>query len=431
MIYKNALDYIFSMLPMYHRIGPAAYKADMGNTAILLQILDNPQNKFKTIHIAGTNGKGSVSHILASIIQEAGLKTGLYTSPHLIDFRERIKINGKKIPKSKVIHFIKNNIKFFDTVKPSFFEMTVALAFHFFAEQNVDIAIIETGLGGRLDSTNIITPVVSVITNISYDHQYLLGNSLQEIAQEKAGIIKNNVPVIVGETQAEVMSVFKHKAEEQHAELFFADQLFNLDTYKNNFPKSNYAYFEIIDINTQKIYNILCPLLGFYQKKNIITALCTIKKINSCGLKIMNKHIEDGFKNVFINTKLKGRWHIIRKKPLTVCDTAHNEAGIHEVTQQFKSLPFKKLHIVFGCVEDKDLSAVLTLLPQNALYYFCTPDIPRGLNVNTLIKLASEFNLKGAAYSSVAEAFEAANNNAAKEDMIFVGGSTFVVAEIM
>jgi len=416
---------------MYHRIGPAAYKTDRDNILILLEKLGNPHLKFKSIHIAGTNGKGSVSHLLASVLHEAKLKTALFTSPHLKDFRERIKINGKKIPKSNVKKFIKTNTTIFQKLKPSFFEMTVALAFNYFAEQNVDIAVVEAGLGGRLDSTNVITPELSVITNISYDHQHLLGNTLQKIAIEKAGIIKDYIPAIIGETNKDTKHIFEEKAKNAHTQLLFADNVFKIKNYSNNFLRFNFAHFEIDEINSDRTFNLDCPLLGLYQKKNVVTALCALKKLIALGYNINTFNIENGFKNVLKNTKLMGRWQIIKRKPLTICDTAHNVAGINEVTQQLRTISYNKLHIVFGCVEDKDLKEVLALLPRNAKYYFCKPNIPRGLDELTLLKAAHKVKLKGNAYVSVAEAFQSCLNNANTDDLIFIGGSTFVVAEIV
>jgi dihydrofolate synthase/folylpolyglutamate synthase len=405
MNYQQALDYLFAQLPMYQRMGNAAYKADLSNTIALCELLNNPQNKIKTIHVAGTNGKGSVSHMLASIFQEAGFKTGLYTSPHLKDFRERIKINGKSISQKEVCTFVKNYREKFEKIPLSFFEWTVGLAFHYFEKQNVDIAIIEVGLGGRLDSTNIIIPEISVITNISLDHQQLLGNTLKKIALEKAGIIKNKIPVVIGETQKDSAPVFNKIANKKSAPIFFADK------YKS------------------PTYN--CELKGIYQQKNIRTVIKTCNELKKIGWKIKTLHIKNGIKNVIKNTKLKGRWQILSLKPRIICDTAHNLAGIKEVIQQIKQTPHTDLHMVFGMVNDKDFKPILNLLPKNAQYYFCTPSVPRGLDSATLQKVAEKRNLKGFAYANVKDAILAAKNKLKSNNLIFIGGSTFVVADAL
>lgn len=397
---------------MFQRIGPAAYKADLSNTISICNTLGNPENNFRSIHIAGTNGKGSVSHLLASILQEAGYKTGLYTSPHLKDFRERVRVSGKMISKNFIVDFVEKNKNIFEKTEPSFFEWTVALAFEYFSEKKVDIAIIETGLGGRLDSTNVITPVCSAITNISYDHTNLLGNTLKKIAEEKAGIIKKNIPIVIGETQEEVKTVFIRKAKKKNAPLIFADR-----------NKKN--------ISDKKILAFNCPLQGNYQLKNTRTVLATVDLLRKNNFSISEKNIRDGIKNVVKNTGLRGRWDIIRKKPLTICDTGHNEAGIKEVVSQLKKMKFRKLHFVFGTVSDKDPSGVLKLLPVNAEYYFCKAKLPRAMDAEELKILAGKNGLHGKKYSSVKTALKAAQKNAQKNDLVFVGGSTFVVAEAM
>ncbi|HET6991872.1 MAG TPA: folylpolyglutamate synthase/dihydrofolate synthase family protein, partial [Bacteroidia bacterium] len=364
MNYKQTLDYLYSCLPMFHRIGPAAYKPDLSNTIKICDALDNPEKKFRAVHIAGTNGKGSSSHLLAAVLQEAGYKTGLYTSPHLKDFRERIRINGKMIPKNRVVEFVEDHRKLFEKVQPSFFEWTVGLAFDYFAKEKVDIAVIETGLGGRLDSTNVLTPLVSVITNISRDHMNLLGNTLKKIAGEKAGIIKKEIPVVIGETQDEVKSVFEQKAKSAFADasaekkekksIRFADkeyQFTNLSQTKSipPFLKGN------VKTGKNIIYkNLICELPGFYQRKNIPTVLSAIDVLLESGFKIKEKAIRKGFANVSALTGLQGRWQVISKNPLTIADTGHNEAGIIEVVSQLKKTPHKKLHFVFGVVNDKD-----------------------------------------------------------------------------
>ena len=402
MTYKETLDWMFAQLPMYQREGKTAFKKDLTNTLILSKELDFPEKKFKSIHVGGTNGKGSTSHMLASILQEAGYKVGLYTSPHLKNFTERIRINGDEIPKEKVILFIEKHKEFLEKQKLSFFEMTVGLAFDYFASEKVDIAIIEVGLGGRLDSTNIINPEVSVITNIGLDHTQFLGETLPEIAFEKAGIIKKLVPVIIGEEQETVKSVFVAKAKIEKVAICFAS-------------------------DDNGIYNT--DLLGDYQKKNTKTAVVAVKKLK--GFQVSEENIKKGLLNVVKNTNLKGRWQILQKKPKVICDTAHNKEGLEIVLNQLKREVFKKLHIVLGVVSDKRLEDVLPLFPKDASYYFCKPDIPRGMSEVFLQQKAEEFNLIGEKYSTVELAFKSALASANQDDVIYVGGSTFVVAEII
>ena len=401
MIYKDTLDYLFSQLPMYQRSGAAAYKEDIGNIIKACDILKDPHKKFKSIHIAGTNGKGSTAHMLASILQEAGLKTGLYTSPHLKDFRERIKINGKMISQNQVIEFVKKNKTEFEKINMSFFEYTVAMAFDYFAESQVDIAIIETGLGGRLDSTNIISPELSVITNIGYDHTNLLGSKLEQIAKEKAGIIKKNTPVVIGRKQEKIINdIFKITAYNKKSKIFFSE------------------------INN----NISCDLKGEYQNENINT---TIKAIEVLNWNIDNKNIYKGLKNVVKNTALNGRWQIISKNPHIICDTGHNQDGIKNITKQLKKINFNKLHFIFGTVKDKNIIEIIKLLPKEATYYFCAANIDRAFNASKLQEISLELNLQGNAYNSVKDAYNNAISNYKKDDLIFIGGSTFVVAEIL
>ena len=400
MKYEEGLNYLFSKLPMYQRTGAAAYKKDIGNIIKACKILDNPQNKFKSIHIAGTNGKGSTAHMLASIFQEAGYKTGLYTSPHLKDFRERIKIDGQLISEKDTLDFILKNKNQYEKIEMSFFEYTVAMAFDYFANENVDIAIIETGLGGRLDSTNIISPEISIITNIGYDHTNLLGNSLEEIAKEKAGIIKKNTPVIIGRKQKETEHIFKSEAKEKNSSIHFCKKNLNYST----------------------------DLKGEYQKENLNTALQAMKILN---LNIDDGIISKGLNNVVKNTGLNGRWQTIAKKPLTICDTGHNEDGIKNNIKQLKKLKFNKLHFVFGTVNDKDLRKILRLLPVNAQYYFCSANIERSLNSEKLLEESKNFKLLGERYESVIEAYHSAQSNAKMDDLIFIGGSTFIVAEVL
>lgn len=405
MNYQDTLSWMFSQLPMYQRQGNSAYKVDLSNTVLLINHLKNPHKNFKSVHVAGTNGKGSTSHMLASILQEAGYKVGLYTSPHLKDFRERIKVNGEVVSKQFVTGFIKRNKAFFVDNELSFFEMTVGMAFDFFAKQKVDIVVVEVGMGGRLDSTNIITPEVSVITNIGLDHTQFLGNTLNAIAFEKGGIIKPNIPVVIGETQKETKPVFTELAKKNNAKIVFADK------------------------NIFQVYK--SDLLGSYQSKNIKTVIQTVKILQEKEYKISQKHLETGLFNVISNTGLLGRWQVLNENPKVICDTGHNREGLTYVMNQLTQEVFESLHIVFGVVNDKDLSSIIDLLPKNATYYFCKPDIPRGLNSVELKDFFNDYGLRGKAYSSVNEAYKSALKNANQNDFIFVGGSTFVVAEII
>ncbi len=405
MTYQNTLDWMFAQLPMYQRQGSSAFKKDLTNTHKLAEHLNFPERDFKSVHVAGTNGKGSTSHMLASILQEAGYKVGLYTSPHLKDFRERIKINGKEVSESFVIDFIEQNKLFFETNKLSFFEMTVGMAFGYFSQEKVDVAVVEVGMGGRLDSTNIIAPEVSVITNIGLDHTQFLGTTLREIAFEKGGIIKPNVPVVIGETQAETEPVFQELAEKNASTITFADQQSN------------------------KIYT--SDLVGTYQQKNIKTVVEALKVLADRGFGISEENISEGLLNVIKNTGLLGRWQVLQNKPKVVCDTGHNRDGLSFVMKQIKSENYNRLHIVFGVVNDKDLNSIVDLLPRNATYYFCKPDIPRGLEAEVLKERFIPFGLIGKAYNSVNEAYKMALKQADNDDFIFVGGSTFVVAEII
>ncbi|PTM11222.1 MAG: tetrahydrofolate synthase [Bacteroidetes bacterium] len=405
MNYSDTVNWMFSQLPMYQNKGKEAFKKDLTNTLSLSNHLKHPEKKFKSIHVAGTNGKGSTSHMLASILQEAGYKVGLYTSPHLKDFRERIKINGKCVSKQFVIGFIKCNQAFLNQHSLSFFEMTVGMAFDYFAKQKIDIAIIEVGLGGRLDSTNIIIPEISVITNIGLDHTQFLGETLELIAFEKAGIIKHNIPVVVGETQKETTSVFKNIAKEKKAPIYFADN-------------SEIRLYE-------------SDLKGTYQQHNIKTVVKTILELNKKGFKISETHINSGLNKVIENTGLQGRWQVLQQQPKIIADTAHNKEGLLYTMNQIKSESFNKLHLVIGVVNDKNLDSIINLFPKEAQYYFCKPDIPRGLDVSILKQYFLEKGFKGEAYQSVAEAFDFAKKQANKDDLIYVGGSTFVVAEII
>ena len=402
MTYQQCLDWLFNQLPMYQRTGSISYKADIGNIVQATEKLGNPHKDFKSIHIAGTNGKGSTSHLIASVLQEAGYKTGLYTSPHLKDFRERIRINGEMIKQEYVIQFITENKDWFSQIGMSFFEMTVALAFDHFAKEKVDMAIIEVGLGGRLDSTNIIQPELSIITNIGLDHTNLLGDSIEKITKEKGGIIKPNTTVIIGRKQNKTKAIF--------------DQIAH-----NN--KSNLHYAENCDYESD--------LKGNYQKENINTAYTAIKILRSKGWSIKDYHIKNGFKNVQKNTSLLGRWMIMGDKPKIICDTAHNVDGIESVFKQIFNLKFQNLHIVFGVVEDKKIDNILKLLPKNAQYYLCQAKIPRAMDVNQLHKKVHEHQLSSNYFKSVASALKHAKLSAKENDLIFIGGSTFVVAEII
>lgn len=391
---------------MFQRIGAAAYRSNLGNITQLCEILGNPQNGLKFIHVAGTNGKGSVTHIIASILQEQGYKVGLFVSPHYKDYRERIKINGQYITKPFVTRFVTKNKEKFKNINASFFEITTAMAFAYFKEKKVDYAVIETGMGGRLDSTNIITPLLSIITNISYDHTQFLGDTLAKIAGEKAGIIKQNVPVVIGETTPETKPVFIQNANDKNAPLFFAA--------RKKLPAS-----------------FTTDLKGSYQLKNLRTALTAVKVLQQNGVPISSKAICNGLKNVSNNTAFLGRWMIRGKKPLVIFDSAHNEAGLKIVKQELKQLKYRQLHFVYGTVSDKDYLKILRLLPPKAVYYFCKADIPRGLNAEELKATAISLGRKGESYSSVKQAYKAALANAGKNDLVLVAGSIFIVAELL
>ena len=431
MTYPEVLEFLFSQLPMFHRIGLAAYKDNLDNTIRLDELFDHPHRAFKTIHVAGTNGKGSVSHMLASVLQEAGYKTGLYTSPHLKDFRERIRVNGEMIAEEAVVQFTeqylaKNEI---EKLEPSFFELTVSMAFDYFRSQQVDVAVIEVGLGGRLDSTNIITPEVSVVTNISFDHMALLGNTLPKIAAEKAGIIKENVPVVIGETSPETDFVFEQFAAKVKAPLFFAALCYHAD-----YSMLTVGGKQSLNIrrNEELAYpDLQIDLLGIYQRHNVPTVLKTIDILNERGWNMSEEFIRKGLANTIKNTGLMGRWQIIGHNPLIVCDNGHNPAGIRLVVEQINQTAWQELHMVIGMVNDKDQDEVLALLPVNAWYYFTKAAIPRAAEPQELAAKAEKFGLKGACYSTVQEAFSAALEKAGQNDLIFVGGSTFVVAEVL
>lgn len=405
MTYQDTVNWMFKQLPMYQNQGKSAYRANLDNIILLSDYLNHPEKNFKSIHVAGTNGKGSTSHMLASILQEAGYKVGLYTSPHLKDYRERIKINGKEVEENFVIDFVEKHREFFESHSLSFFEMTVGMAFNYFSKENVDIAIVEVGMGGRLDSTNIITPLISVITNIGLDHTQYLGTTLEAIAVEKGGIIKPNIPVVIGETQPETKDVFIQISKLNQSEIYFAD-------------KVNFKVFE-------------SDLKGNYQQKNIKTVLQTIDIIPNNLFEITQAHIKIGLLNVIKNTGLIGRWQILQEQPKIICDTAHNKEGLTYVVNQLKDENYEQLHMVFGVVNDKDVASILPLLPKNTLYYLCKPNIPRGLDAEELQHLFLLNGFISTSYPSVAKALDAAKKHAKKDDLIYVGGSTFVVAEII
>ncbi|OZV66918.1 bifunctional folylpolyglutamate synthase/dihydrofolate synthase [Winogradskyella aurantia] len=405
MNYKDTVSWMFLQLPMYQNKGKSAFRKDLSNTVELSKHLHHPHKNFKSIHVAGTNGKGSTSHMLASILQEAGYKVGLYTSPHLKDFRERIRINGKEVSKQFVIGFIKRNKSFIESHNLSFFEMTVGMAFDYFSRKHVDIAIIEVGMGGRLDSTNIITPILSVITNIGFDHTQYLGDTREKIASEKAGIIKNNIPVVIGETHLETASVFRKTSEARSSQIYFADQLVDV-TYDSD-------------------------LKGMYQKHNIKTVIQSIEVLKSLGYKVSDSHLKNGLLKVMTNTNFKGRWQILGMNPKIICDTAHNTEGLSYTTTQLKDETFSELHIVFGVVSDKDLKDILKIMPRKAIYYFCKPNVERGLDAKLLRDIFEKNGFQGSVFESVEQALSEAKQNAKKEDLIYLGGSTFVVAEII
>ena len=422
--YQQALDYLYANLPMFQRIGSAAYKKDLTNTIKLCEALGNPERKFKTIHVAGTNGKGSSSHMLASILQEAKYKTGLYTSPHLKSFTERIRINGTEVPETFILDFVNRIQPLIDEIKPSFFEITVAMAFDYFAQEKVDVAVIEVGLGGRLDSTNVITPEVSLITNIGWDHKDLLGDTLKKIASEKAGIIKPGIPVVISERQDDIDDVFLAKAKEQNAAIYFASDQIDVSIINEK--------HQIFKDGTVLIRDVKFPLKGRYQSHNMrgVVNVIEVLRKKKKGFKITDAAMKRGLQNVLRNTHLKGRWQILQQRPLMICDTGHNIDGIRYVTQQLKTIRYQKLHFVFGAVKEKSLDEIFQILPKEATYYFCQAKLPRALDAAELAKKASEFGLQGQVIPDVNEAKNSALKNAAKNDLIFIGGSTFVVAEI-
>jgi dihydrofolate synthase/folylpolyglutamate synthase len=430
MNYKEAIEFIFSKLPMFTRIGAAAYKADLSTTVNLCNALGNPQNSFKAIHIAGTNGKGSVSSFTASILQQSGYKTGLFTSPHLRDFRERIRINGQMIPESYVTAFVQANQELFLSLNPSFFEMSFAIACCYFRDEGVDLAVIETGMGGRLDSTNLVNPIATAITNIGFDHMQFLGNTLSAIAAEKAGIIKPGIQVIIGERNPEIDHVFELKANQSKSPICFAEDAYEVCNQQYSVD-TNVLKATLHEKVSNQLFEIESPLPGIYQLKNLVTSLALVKNISASQGLITHQGIVDGIANVMVNTGIMGRWQVLHQNPLAIADTGHNPHGLKHVLAQIKLVDFKVLHIVLGMVSDKDVTQTLAMFPKDAQYYFCRPEIPRGLDVEELAAIANKCGLYGQSYSSVREAFQAALVKAEQKDFIFVGGSTFVVAEVV
>ncbi|WP_293889616.1 MULTISPECIES: bifunctional folylpolyglutamate synthase/dihydrofolate synthase [unclassified Sphingobacterium] len=425
--YNEAIEYLYTRLPMFTRDGASAFKKDLDNTIKLCAALANPQQKFKTLHIAGTNGKGSTSHMLAAILAEAGYKTGLYTSPHLLDFRERIRVDGQLCDKEFVVDFVHAHRKLIEQVAPSFFEITVAMAFDYFEKKKVDIAVIEVGLGGRLDSTNIIHPLLSVITNIGFDHMNLLGNTLAEIAGEKAGIIKRDTPVIISEYAEETAAVFLKKAALEEAPIQFAS-----DTYRTKMLGVDQDYLTVQTIDSSghsSSYQL--DLKGSYQVKNLAGVLCAVDELRKQGFEISDHHVHEALMKVQTTTGIQGRWQQLSKEPFVICDTGHNEDGIHEVLKNLATTNYDQLHFVIGAMRDKDLTHMLPHLPKDAIYYFSAPDMPRALPASELRKEALGFGLKGLDFPSVAAAFDAAKNAYQQGNLIFVGGSNFVVAEVL
>jgi len=429
MTYKETLDYLYRSLPMYQRIGNAAYKADLENAFRMDEYFEHQHRYFKSIHVAGTNGKGSVCHMLASVLQSAGYKTGLFTSPHLLDFRERIKVNGKCIPRQFIIDFTNDHKPVLEEIHPSFFEMTVFMAFDYFKKSQVDIAVIEVGLGGRLDTTNLITPDMSVITNIGLDHTQLLGNTLQEIAREKAGIIKKDIPVVIGETQKEIKAIFTGLAEEKNCPIWFADEYYLPEYSFQNFNETVTWYF-----NTCYKWNfkeLTLDLQGYYQKKNLSTVLMVLWILSSKGIRITRHKIVSGLREVIKTTGFQGRWQIIQHNPLIVCDTAHNKEGFEQVMKQIHLISCKNLFFVLGFVNDKHIDPIADLLPKTASYHLSEPDIPRAMKLNELESYFQKYKLNYSRHNSVPEAYLSALDSASPNDLIYIGGSTFVVADFL
>ena len=430
MTYSETLSYLYEQLPMFQRVGAAGFKKGLGNTLVLAEALGHPERKFRSVHVAGTNGKGSSSHLLAAVLQAAGYKVGLYTSPHLREFTERIRVNGQELPPDYLVAWVARWRPLFEQVQPSFFEMCVALAFAYFAEQRVDVAIIEVGLGGRFDSTNIITPLVSLITNISYDHQALLGNTLPEIAGEKAGIIKTGVPVVVSQTQPAVAEVFRREAAAKLAHLVFADEIYRTEFSGEISPETGLRPLAIAQHGRPYLPNAELGLPGDYQQLNLPGVLATLDELRALGFRLTEAAVRTGLRQVGPLTGLRGRWTVIGRRPLVVCDTGHNAAGVGMVVNQLRRLPHQRLHLVIGTVNDKDVASMLALLPAEGIYYFCAAQIPRALPAAALAQQAAAIGLQGEAFDSVSAAVAAARAAATPDDVVFIGGSTFVVAEV-
>lgn len=428
MTYEETIQYLFNSAPLFQHVGGAAYKEGLSTTHILDARFNHPHNQYKTIHIAGTNGKGSCAHTIAAILQHTGLKVGLYTSPHLVDFRERIRINGEMMPQQYVIDFVEKERSFFEPLHPSFFELTTALAFKYFAEQHVDVAVIEVGLGGRLDCTNIISPILSVITNISFDHTQFLGNTLAQIASEKAGIIKHKVPVIIGECNAETRSVFEHKAHEVEAPILFAED--NKEVLSSEF--SDLYGHKLRHYTTRSFGDIYGELTGECQIKNANTILCALHSLSKI-FSVTHEDITYAFEHVCEMTGLRGRWQILQEHPTIICDTGHNTGGWQYLAHQLAQIATSgnKLHIVFGMASDKDIERVMSTLPHEACYYWTKASVKRATSEQTIANIATKYDLHGKTYSNVAEAYEAAVNNASTNDYIYVGGSSFIVADLL
>jgi dihydrofolate synthase/folylpolyglutamate synthase len=451
MTYQETLDYLFNSLPMYHRIGQAAYKADITNTVNLMQHLGNPEKKFRSIHVAGTNGKGSVSHMLASVLMQAGYKVGLYTSPHLIDFRERIRINGQMIPQQCVTDFVEQHRDFMQSLQLSFFEMTVGLAFDYFAAEQVDVAVVEVGMGGRLDSTNVIMPDLCVITNIGFDHTQFLGDTLPKIAAEKAGIIKPHVPVVIGETHPETKPVFEQKATEQQSPIYFADEHYHIVPIIEPTSLTDELTFPMLDFNVESLKCVSrplfrgvaegrgmysksqfsSPLTGSYQLKNLATLFQALELLPSVGYTIAEQHIRDGIARVVQDTGLHGRWEKMDENPLTICETAHNADGVRAMLQKLSEIPYRHLHLIYGCVNDKDFRSILRMLPhERTTYYYSQPSVPRALPVEQLAEAATELGMAGEAFPQVGDAIAKARSQAdPQHDLVLVTGSIFLVAD--
>ena len=458
MTYQQTLDYLFNSLPMYHRIGQAAYKADITNTVQMMTHLGNPQSQFRSIHVAGTNGKGSVSHMLASVLMQAGYKVGLYTSPHLVDFRERIRINGKMIPEQQVVEFVEHHRPFMQSLQLSFFEMTVALAFHYFANEHVDVAVVEVGMGGRLDSTNVITPSLSIITNIGFDHTQFLGDTLPKIAAEKAGIIKPHVPVVIGETLPETRPVFEQRATELQSPIYFADDHYRIipiadpssPTNALNFPMLNFKVESLGGVSRPLLrgmaegrgmcfnsqFSILnsqftSPLTGSYQLQNLATLFQSLEQLSLLGYHISLPNIRQGIAQVVDATGLHGRWEQLDNHPLTIIETAHNSDGINAMLRKLSSIPYRQLHLIYGCVNDKDYPSILRMLPrQRTSYYYTQPTVPRALSVDLLVEAAASMGMAGEAFPRVADAIAHARSQAdPQHDLVLITGSIFLVAD--